>query len=148
MIDKINYRPTTHKEYSFGYFAVKESYKENIEKTWGWNTKFQKEYYRKNFHTKNSYIIELDGIKIGLLNYVETIDNIEISAIYILPKYQNKGIGTIILTKIINIGKNKNIPINLQVLKTNTKAKELYYRVGFKEYEQTDTHIKMKIEWK
>ena len=146
MIENINFRPAKQKDYSFGFFVIKETIKEYIEKTWGWNTIIQKNYYRKNFTVKNQYIIEMDKMKIGWLKYDENIDKIEIDKIFILPKYQNRGIGSKILAKIIDIGKNKKIPIELQVLKVNIKAKKLYDKLGFLEYDQTDTHIKMKLK--
>jgi predicted acetyltransferase len=56
---------------------------------------------------QGKYIIELDNKKIGLLWYVEEIDYIEINQIFILPKYQNQGIGSKILIKIIGTGENR-----------------------------------------
>ena len=148
MIDKINIRPATQNDYFFGYYVRKVTMKEYIEKTYGWNTKVQKENHRKYYHKtmQGKYIIELDNKKIGLLWYEETENYIEINQIFILPKYQNKGIGCTILTEIINAGKNKKKSIILGVLKSNIKAQRLYNKLGFIEYDQTDTEIKLKLE--
>ena len=122
--------------------------KEYIEKTYGWNKKVQKENHRKYYHrTMNGkHIIELDNKKIGLLWYEEELNYIEINQIFILRKYQNKGIGSKILVEIINSGKNKKKSIILGVLKSNIKAQKLYNKLGFIEYDQTDTEIKLKID--
>ena len=80
-----------------------------------------------------------------MLWYVEEIDYIEINQIFILPKYQSKGIGSKILTEIINTGNNEKKSIILGVLKSNTKAQRFYNKLGFIEYDQTDTEIKLKI---
>ena len=145
MIDKINIRPITKNDYSFGFFVMQETLKEYIEKTWGWNKKIQKNYYRQNFSLKDQYIIELDTIKIGWLKYAENIEKIEIDKIFLLPKYQNKGIGSEIITNLITLGKSKKLSIELQVLKINIKARKFYKKLGFMEYKKTDTHIKMKL---
>jgi ribosomal protein S18 acetylase RimI-like enzyme len=148
MIGKVNIRPVTKNDYYFYYYARKETVKEYIEKTHGWDTKVQKENHRKyfNFNMQNKHIIELECKKIGLLNYVEEIDCIEVDQIFILPKYQNKGIGSTILTEIINTGKNKKKPIIPGVLKSNIKAQKFYKKLGFIEYDQTDTEIKYRFE--
>jgi ribosomal protein S18 acetylase RimI-like enzyme len=148
MTEKINIRPATQNDYYFGYFVRKETMKEYIEKMYGWNKKTQKENHRKYFNLtmQNKYIIELENRKIGLLWYEEIDNVIEINQIFILPKYQNKGIGSTILTEIINIGKNKKKSIILGVLKSNIKALKLYNKLGFIEYDQTDAEIKLKIE--
>ena len=146
MSGKIFIRPINQNDYSFGYYIKKVTLKEYIEKTYGWNTEFQKNSYRKNFCIENQYIIELDDKRIGWLNYIKETVEIEIHQIFILPKYQNKGIGSKILIDIINTGKNEHKPIKLQVLKSNNKAKKLYEKLGFIEYEQNNTHHKLKYE--
>ena len=148
MTNKINIRPATRNDYFFGYYVRKVTMKEYIEKTYGWDTKREKENHRKYYGRtmQGKHIIELGNKKIGLLWYEEEIDYIEINQIFILAKYQNKGIGSTILAEIINTGKNKKKSIILGVLKSNIKAQRLYNKFGFIEYDQTDTEIKLKIE--
>jgi GNAT superfamily N-acetyltransferase len=147
MTGRINIIPVTQNDYCFYYYVRKETVREYIEKTYGWDSKVQKENHRKyfNINMQNKHIIELECKKIGLLNYIEEINCIEIDQLFILPKYQNKGIGSIILKEIINTGKNKNKPIILEVLKSNIKAQRFYNKLGFIEYDQTDTEIKFRF---
>jgi ribosomal protein S18 acetylase RimI-like enzyme len=148
MTDKINIRPATQNDYFFGYYVRKATMKEYIERTYGWNTKREKENHRKYFNKtlQGKYVIELDNKKIGLLWYEEQFDYIEINQIFILAKYQNKGIGSKILMEIINTGKNKKKSIIIGVLKSNIKAQKLYNKLGFMEYDQTETDFKLKID--
>ena len=148
MTEKINIRPATQNDYSFGYYVRKVTMKEYIEKAYGWNIKSEKENHRKYYNRtmQGKYIIELDNKKIGLLWYEEEIDYIEINQIFILSKYQNKGIGSKILIEIINTGKSKKKSIILGVLKSNIKAQKLYNKLSFMEYDQTETEIKLKFE--
>ena len=63
--------------------------------------------------------------------------------IIVQPEYQGKGIGTQILKNVIKENKNKNIDI--QCFLTNPVV-YLYKRLGFVEYEKTNTHIKLKMK--
>ena len=55
----------------------------------------------------------------------------------ILPDYQGMGIGTQILTNVLK--ENKDVRIYLKTYKENP-ARNLYQRVGFKKYDETETH--------
>ena len=61
---------------------------------------------------------------------IESEDCIDIGQLFILPDYQNKGIGTYVLKDILNkadqLGKN----VTLRFL-TNNPVKSLYVRNGF-----------------
>ncbi|MDP4183386.1 MAG: N-acetyltransferase, partial [Bacillota bacterium] len=55
-----------------------------------------------------------------------------------------KGIGNKILALIINDSERLGIPINLQVLKVNKRAQNLYTKTGFTENGETETHFMMR----
>ena len=50
---------------------------------------------------------------------------------FIDEKYRNQGIGTIALNKIINMAKEQNKDMSLEVIGENI-ARDLYERLGFK----------------
>jgi len=60
-------------------------------------------------------------------------------------KAQGKGIGSFYLEHITSIANSKNIPIFLQVFKSNP-AQNLYKRYGFKTYDESLSHYLMKYE--
>ena len=65
-----------------------------------------------------------------------------INEISILKEYQNEGLGRRILEEKLNYNRKNKIRTILQVFKEN-RAKELYEKLGFKVYEETQTHYKM-----
>ena len=67
----------------------------------------------------------LDGQKCG---YYYLLDDGELDLIYILPAFQNRGIGSEILKKCIAESKN---PLRLYVFTRNVRAISLYERFGF-----------------
>jgi len=85
--------------------------------------KFQdnEEYY------KIMYNNEMVGF-IGIKNFEKEI---YLYRFFIDEKYRNKGIGTIVLNKIIEIAKEQNKDMTLEVIGENI-ARDLYERLGFK----------------
>lgn len=83
---------------------------------------FQKneEYY------KIIYNNEMVGF-VGIKNYEKEI---YLYRFFVIEKYRNKGIGTIVLEKIIDIAKQQNKDISLDVIGENI-ARNLYERLGF-----------------
>lgn len=67
---------------------------------------------------------------IGIKNYKKEI---YLYRFFIEEKYRNKGIGTIALNKLIDMAKEENKDISLEVVGENI-AKDLYERLGFKKH--------------
>lgn len=148
---KTNFELVPYKDcdYDFIFNTKKICYKKYVEENFGeWNDKIQYEMLNKFLNeTKDKVkIIMVDGNKAGFTNG-EIIDdnNYEQGNICILPKYQNKGIGTSILKNTISNNKNRNIV--LKVFKQN-RAQELYKRLGFEIFDETKSHYKMILKRK
>ena len=146
MYKEIEIKPITDSDYDFGYNVKKTVFKEYVEETWGkWDEEEQISSYKNNFKIENNYIIEINQIKIGWLNYIEQESIIKINQIFILPEYQSKGYGTIIIKKIIDKSRKNNKSINLCVLKCNKKALKFYERLNFIKNGESDTHFFLKL---
>lgn len=60
-----------------------------------------------------------------------------IDALYVSDNYRNKGIATKLIEYAISWTKNKNCKsIDISVINTNTNAKKLYEKFGFKTYKE------------
>ncbi len=74
----------------------------------------------------------LDGKLIGYLNYYVIYNRLEIANFRVLDEYQRRGIGTELLSFLINkYPKVDNI--TLEVREDNIKAINLYKKMGFKQ---------------
>ena len=139
------------KEYSDKYFdylyqTKKECFKWYVEKIYGpWEDVFQLEFFKNFIKEKRNYIkvIIYNDRPIGIFtNYINE-DGVDfIDLFYVDKNYQRNGIGTQILETQLLIDKKNNVNTKLQVFKENP-AKKLYEKVGFKIYDETDTHYKM-----
>ncbi|CDQ40849.1 MULTISPECIES: GNAT family N-acetyltransferase [Virgibacillus] len=86
---------------------------------------------------KFSYIlvVEVDNQVIGFVNYSPVTEGkVELGAIYLLPDYQGKGIGTALLARGIEMFPEAKV-IYINVERDNEIAKPFYYAKGFKEVE-------------
>ena len=81
-------------DFNFLYTLKKKALKEYISKTWGWDEKWQKAYFSKNFKPDLLKIILKSGKEIGCISIIEKKGNYFLSLIEILPKFQNQGIGS------------------------------------------------------
>lgn len=79
------------------------------------------EYYKIIFNN------EMVGF-IGIKNYEKEI---YLYRFFIDEKYRNQGIGTIALNKVINMAREQNKDMSLEVIGENI-ARDLYERLGFK----------------
>ena len=139
--------PVTNLDFDFAYQLKKVAYKEYIEQTWGWDEDFQMKFHEENFSTANTKIVIVEGRRIGTVDLKEEDERTFISGLYLLPAFQNKGIGTAILRDIMQETAANKKRIELEVLKVNTKAQDLYKRLGFEMSEGDETKYLMYKEY-
>jgi ribosomal protein S18 acetylase RimI-like enzyme len=123
--------PATENDFLFAYQLKKIAYKKYIEQTWGWDEEFQINFHNENFSTANTKIITIENKPVGTIDVREEDERIFISGLYLLPEYQSKGIGSSILVDIATRAKTKGKRLELEVLRVNVRAQELYKRLEF-----------------
>jgi len=114
-----------------------------IAATWGWNEAWQLEHFRTSFRPEARSVIDLQGETIGFVDIIEREDCFYLENIEIAPQCQSRGIGTRIIQKLIERAQLKRLPLKLQVLKVNPRARALYERLGFRCTGETATHFLM-----
>ncbi|MET9019114.1 GNAT family N-acetyltransferase [Actinopolymorpha sp. NPDC004070] len=79
---------------------------------------------------------------VGRLRVVRTPEKIFIGGIQVHPAFQDKGIGTAIITTLLDEAHELGIPVELRVHKTNGNAERLYTQLGFRRNgELGDEHV-------
>ena len=119
-----------------------------IEKIYGWDTDIQREKTKHEIenHKKDMRIIEVDDNDIGVTTFYEENNEYVVGLIIVHPDYRGKGVATNIIKEYIDIAKKNNKNIKIKTYKFNP-AKKLYERLGFKIYNEDDTHVYLKIEF-
>lgn len=121
----------TDLDFDFVYHLKKTAYKTYIEQTWGWDELFQIKFHKENFSARNTKIIWADAEPVGSVDIKEEESSVFISGLYLLPQYQSKGVGTRILLSLIESSGAVAKRVELEVLKVNERAIQLYKRLGF-----------------
>ena len=91
---------------------------------------------------KEYKLIIIDHQKVGCLLLEKYEDGLLLNELYLDKNYRRKGIGTSIVTNILN----NNSKVYLWVYKENTPALNLYKKLGFKIIECTETRYFMKYD--
>ncbi len=142
---ELRFRPATAEDAEFLYRLHRAAMQEYVQQTWGWEEEWQQRYFQEHFDPAASQVVQLGGLDVGVVSIVEQPDRVFIGGIEILPKYQNRGIGTAILRGALDRARRLGKPVALQVLKVNP-ARALYERLGFTVRGETATHWQMQVD--
>ena len=138
-------RPCLISDKEFVYQTKKITMKPYVKEIWGeWNEEFQRGRFDTNFNVDNTQIVQYSDVDIGVLIIEENTHAIQVDNIQLIPEYQNRGIGSFLLITLIKNAMKVGKSVTLQVLKSNSKAKNLYERLGFNLIKETEFHFQMK----
>jgi ribosomal protein S18 acetylase RimI-like enzyme len=82
---------------------------------------------------------------IGVMRVLRAPDAITLDQLHLAPAHQGRGLGTRLLTELIDDARRADVPIRLRVLRANP-ARRLYERLGFAVVSETEVRIFM--EWR
>lgn len=136
-------RKATQGDIELSFEIRKNAMYKYISDSKGWNEAKEMTDHIKDFNTDIMQIIEVDGKPVGVFESVDEDGYLNVHGLYILEEFQNCRIGSNVMNNIIDLAKTKGIPVLLQVLKINHKAKTFYERIGFKVHNETDQHFQM-----
>ncbi|KPV54063.1 hypothetical protein SE17_05980 [Kouleothrix aurantiaca] len=131
LAQQIDLRPATRADESFVYDAKKQALGPYITEVFGWDEATQQHFHRDEYQQENSFIVLEIGHPIGWLAFHQEEDVVIIDHLYLLPEKHGNGIGTHLLTLVLNIADQHGHRVQLGVLKINP-ARRLYERCGFR----------------
>ena len=147
-MNNINFRSCKYDDDEFIVNLKELCFKWYIEIIYGWDKNIQKEKTIKELdkHINDMRIIMFDNKDIGVTTFYKEDNTYVVGLIIIHPDYQRNGIATKIINEYIDIAKRENKRIIIKTYKENP-AKKLYERLGFKLYEEDNTHVHMCIDF-
>ncbi len=102
-----------------------------------------RQHFQEHFRIDdNLQIIFVDGEDAGYLAYESLGDHIYVSAVVLLPQFQNRGVGSKIMKSIFQEAMESGVDVRLQVLKSNP-ARAFYEGLGFVIDAETAHHYQM-----
>jgi ribosomal protein S18 acetylase RimI-like enzyme len=114
-----------------------------VEATWGWDDDAQRRMFDDRFAPDGVDVIEVEGEAAGMVSFEERDDEIFLASIELLPRWQGHGIGTAIVSLLLDAAEATRKPLTLRVLRTNPRAAALYRRLGLDVVGETGTHVLM-----
>jgi ribosomal protein S18 acetylase RimI-like enzyme len=126
-------RPATPADSEFCFQLHKAAMGDYIGAIWGWDEQRQRDFHIRRFDPDSWQIITADGADIGMLNVDHRPTEIYLSRIEIHPDYQGHGIGTRLISALIDEAGQRGQDLVLDVLTANHRAHALYQRLGMKE---------------
>ncbi|MGH1459523.1 MAG: GNAT family N-acetyltransferase [Paracoccaceae bacterium] len=129
-------------DFSYSFEVKRAAMSAHVAPHWGWDEAVQQEIHRAHFAAKPFYRTLRNGKSIGTLSFHLRSADIRIGEFYLLPEWQNQGIGARIVTHCLGLADSMGLPVRLEYLRWNP-AGRLYARLGFCEVARTDTHIEM-----
>jgi GNAT superfamily N-acetyltransferase len=123
------------------------AYRPVIEAMFGWDESKQDVYADKDFDERQPHLICEEGRKVGVVGWQIQPDHIWFGPIFILPEYQGRGIGMHVVKEFIKKAEAENLPLRLQTLLLNEKAKAFYERLGFRTRDKSAVHWQLEYTW-
>jgi len=116
----------------FFFQARKEAFNDLITRVWGgWDEAFQRKTFAEEMEGLNPDVILYKNQPIGCYCLKKQEDYYTFEAFFILPKYQNQGIGSFVLKKSLETADKDGLPVRIRHWNFNP-AGALYTRMGFK----------------
>ena len=140
----ITFRRATEADNAFVYGLKRLTIGPYVEATWGWDEDTQRKLHADRFVPDGMDLLLVDQEPIGLWRVRYLKDEMVLVSVYLLPAWQSKGIGSSLLTGLVDESTSRQLPIRLQVLRVNTRAKTFYERFGFDVVDATETHFIMR----
>jgi GNAT superfamily N-acetyltransferase len=124
IMHNVSLRPATSDDAAFALHVTEVCMRVYAEETWGsWDG-------RADLHLTFDEVIQLARRDIGLIGVERCSDCWFLDKLYLLPAFQNRGIGGYLLQRLIDDAKATQVALRLTVLEVNP-ARRFYERHGF-----------------
>jgi ribosomal protein S18 acetylase RimI-like enzyme len=139
----VTLRQATSNDFDFLYLLHATTMRDYVDATWGWVEEWQQEYFARKFDPQSRQIIQVDNQDAGVIIVEQRSDELYIALIEIMPAFQRRGIGSMLICNNIEKAHALGLPLSLHVLKNNVPARRLYERLGFAIFREEDHRYKM-----
>jgi GNAT superfamily N-acetyltransferase len=110
-----------------------------------WQFNLQRQDYDANFPQAQYDVIVVDDQPAGRIWISRDDEQIRLHDIALLEEFQNRGVGTVLLRRLIEEAAGANKRLRHMVFILNTDAKRFYERLGFVVFEEVGAYLHM--EW-
>jgi ribosomal protein S18 acetylase RimI-like enzyme len=138
-------RFATDADRAFARRAHHLAFRDLVERAYGaWIEEQQDQFFESSWAAMPHEIILFRGEPCGYASVEDRPSDIHLSELVLAPHYQGKGIGSSVLSALIEHARARLVPLHLRTHLLN-RAASLYRRVGFRQVGTTETHLL--FEW-
>jgi len=139
-------RPAAAADSEFCFQLHKAAMGGYITALWGWDEQRQRAFHDRSFNPGRWQIITAGGADVGMIDVERGPTGIYLGRIEIHPSHQGRGIGTGLITALIDEARRDGQDLVLDVLSVNERARALYQRLGLAEVARHgDGNIKIRM---
>lgn len=140
---EITIEPSTIDDRDFAFRVTEEAMRTYVEQAFGsWDRDAQKRRSHEAFDPATCSLVVVDRERAGILVVEDRPLEIFLLKIFLLPRFQRQGIGSIVIGRLLERDRVVAKPLRLRVLHVNP-ARALYQRLGFVETSDTADHVYM-----
>jgi GNAT superfamily N-acetyltransferase len=122
--------PAADGDYEFSYQVKKAAEGALITQVFGWDEAFQREYHLREWRQRRPSLITVGGRAVGTVELADEDGARRIGQFFVLPEFQNRGIGSEILVRVLRQADDAGQVTRLALLAGN-RCESLYRRHGF-----------------
>jgi GNAT superfamily N-acetyltransferase len=111
--------------------------REHLERLRPWSEESARHYFHVRYVPANNRLIEVGGVFAGCVALRRAEDCFWLEQFYLVPEFQGHGLGSAVLTALLEETDAAGVPVRLDVLQ-QSPARRLYERHGFV-FEHEDT---------
>jgi len=138
--------PCSDDDRDFAFRVTEEAMRAYVEEAFGaWDSLAQRQRLADSFNPAVWNLVLVGDVRAGILVVDDRPAEVFLSRIFLLPKFQRRGVGTVLMRRLINRATHEQKPLRLRVLRVNTGARRLYERLGFAVTRSTTEHDYLEI---
>jgi len=123
--------PATQADADFLWCVTAVTMREYLAEVGAWDEDFQKWHFRCKFDPARWCVVVVDGSDAGGYAIDRHPQAQFLTDLYLMPEFQGQGIGSSILGSLIAEARSAGVPLFVQVLDSNPRARRHYERHGF-----------------
>jgi len=140
--ERIAVSPASDADREFSYQVKKIAEGDLVRRWFGWDETVQRGFFAREWSERRPSVVWFEDVRVGTVDVRHREGVMEIGQFFILPEYQNRGIGSTVLKEALQRADAQGLVARLAFLNGN-RVESLYRRNGFGLVHRTETHSYM-----
>ena len=138
---EVRLAPCSTADKDFVFRVTEAAMRSYVEEAFGsWEADAQRRRSEASFDLATYRLVVVDDVRAGILVVEDRSSEVFLGKIFLLPEFQKRGIGTVLIRQLIERAAMERKPLRLRVLRVNAGARRLYERLGFVVTHSTADH--------